>query len=443
MAVSTPGPDEPLNILISGGGIAGFVLAFWLLKLNTAGTPKRIHLTIIERAPAIRLTGASVDIRGAAVDIIRAMNLEEKILENVTHEAGIEFVDNSGKAFAKFGATGSTEVQSFTSEFEIFRGALNQIFYESVKDSEDVEFVFGDYVRDVKQVVDDGDGARVEVTLMHSEEKKTYDLVVAADGLYSKIRDMMLKEAQGEEAVQECFHPLNLFCSYFTFKGDLLKGSLFAKWYNATDGRVTFIRPDPAGNTRGNLIVVTDGDPKVLARHRDALNKGNKEYKALMDSVFADAGWLAAEVLKGMNESEDYYCSEVAQIRTDTLWHGRVVLLGDAGYCPTPLTGFGTSLAIIGGYVLAGEILRSAGDVETALASYQDLMLPYVKKVQYMPVAPQYLNPRTGWGLSIMRNVMWFVTWTRLDKLMLKLASLPSLQPSKFEMPEYEWPRAG
>lgn len=183
-------------------------------------------------------------------------------------------------------------MQSFTSEFEIFRGALNQIYYESVKDSEDVEFVFDNYVRDVKQVVND-----VEVTLMHSQDKKTYDLVVAADGLYSKIRDMMLKEAQGEAAAKECFHPLNLFCSYFTFKGDLLEGSLFAKWYNATDGRVTFIRPDPAGNTRGNLIVVTDGNAEVLAQHRDALNKGNKEYKALMDLVFVDAGWLAPEVL--------------------------------------------------------------------------------------------------------------------------------------------------
>lgn len=249
----------------------------------------------------------------------------------------------------------------------------------------------------------------------------------------------MLKDCKGEEAAKDCFYPLNLFCSYFTFKGDLLEGSMFAKWSNATNGRVTFIRPDPAGDTRGNLIVVADGNQEVLAQHREALKKGNTAYKALMDEVFKDAGWLAPQVLKGMNESEDYYCSEVAQIRTDSLWHGRVVLLGDAGHCPTPLTGYGTSLAIIGAYVLAGEILRSPEDVETALGRYQDLMLPFAKKVQYMPVAPQYLNPRTWWGLSVMRSVMWFVTWSRLDKLMMKLASLPSLSQSKFPMPEYEW----
>ena len=184
---------------------------------------------------------------------------------------------------------------------------------------------------------------------------------------------------------------------------------------------------------------MTDGSPDVVAKHRATLNKGDTEYKALVDDVFKDAGWLTPEVLKGMNESEDYYCSEVAQIRTDTLWHGRVVLLGDAGYCPTPLTGYGTSLAIIGAYVLAGEILSSPDNVEKALASYQDLMLPFVKKVQYLPVGPQYLNPRTWWGLSILRNIMWFVTWTRLDKLMIKLASMPTFAASKFPMPEYEW----
>lgn len=81
-----------------------------------------------------------------------------------------------------------------------------------------------------------------------------------------------------------------------------------------------------------------------------------------MDEVYKDAGLLAQRVLKGLNESENYYCSEVAHIETDTLWHGRVVLLGDAGYCPTPLTGYGTSLAIIGAYVLAGELLRSSED---------------------------------------------------------------------------------
>lgn len=145
-------PAKPLNILISGGGIAGLVLAFWLIKLNNTGH-QRIHLTVIERAPEIRLTGASVDIRGSAVDIIRSMGLEDQIRDNVTHEAGIEFVDSNGKSFAKFGATGSTEVQSFTSEFEVFRGMLNKIFYNSIKGCEGIDFVFGDYVKYIKRMI--------------------------------------------------------------------------------------------------------------------------------------------------------------------------------------------------------------------------------------------------------------------------------------------------
>ena len=116
-----------LNVLISGSGIAGSVFAFWLLRAYPEA-----NITIVERDPALRLTGASVDIRSSAVDIIKWTGLEAEIRRHTTNEEGIRFVKASGKAIATLRATGRTDMQSITSEFEIFRGALAKIFIEPV-----------------------------------------------------------------------------------------------------------------------------------------------------------------------------------------------------------------------------------------------------------------------------------------------------------------------
>jgi len=114
-----------LNILISGSGIAGSVFAFWLLRAYP-----NANITIVERDPSLRLTGASVDIRSSAVDIIKWMGAEQEIRDQTTKEEGIQFVQANGKAVATLRATGRSDIQSLTSEFEIFRGALAKIFID-------------------------------------------------------------------------------------------------------------------------------------------------------------------------------------------------------------------------------------------------------------------------------------------------------------------------
>lgn len=118
-----------LNILISGSGIAGSVFAFWILKAYPTA-----NITIVERAPSLRLTGASVDIRSSAVDVIKWMGAEEEIRKHSTHEEGVQFVEEDDSEVATFRATGRTDIQSMTSEFEIFRGGLAKIFIDPVLD---------------------------------------------------------------------------------------------------------------------------------------------------------------------------------------------------------------------------------------------------------------------------------------------------------------------
>ncbi|KAK0276854.1 hypothetical protein LTR35_010248 [Friedmanniomyces endolithicus] len=358
----------PQKVLISGAGIAGSVLAFWLHR----ATPTT-QITLIERAPALRLTGASVDIRGSAIDVVKLMGLLDKIREQTTPEAGVQCVRADGSTAWQLGATGREEMQSVTSEYEIFRGALARILLEPIEGK--VELVLGEWVEGFEQ---------------------------------------------GEKGVD------------VRFGNGMESGS--------PGGRVTFLRPDPdpRGRTRAYLCNVTlPAQTKERDRLNEALEQGDKAYMTMLEDLFKYAGWLAPAVLKGMRESDDFYCSLFAQTRSPKLCNGRVVLLGDAGYA-TP--GIGTSLAIIGGYVLAGESLRHDGDMVKACKAYEDLMLPYAKSQQKGGGAMRYANPQTAWGIAARNAVMGAATGLMLDRVVMAGAAWLGFSERKLAMPEYPWP---
>jgi len=412
-----------LNILISGSGIAGSVFAFWLLRAYPNS-----NITIVERDPALRLTGASVDIRSSAVNIIKWMELEEEIRKKTTKEEGMQLVTESGKEIATFRATGRTDIQSFTSEYEIFRGELAKIFIDPILDH--VKVIFDETVEKYEEQ-DDG----VVVTFAKSREVKKYDLLVAADGLGSRIRGKMLNAEPSEQLYDDGVH-----IAYFTIKGDLLEGCLLAKGASATKGRAVYLRPDPhpEGRTRAMLMNVTwSSNVEMKERLNKALRQGNEAYMKLMEELFADVGWLTPEILRGMRESDDFYCSLFGQIRSPKLHSTRVVLLGDSGYA-TP--GFGTSLAIIGGYALAGELLSSGGDVKQALEGYSRLMVPFVKSSQGGDIAMQLINPQTSWGIWVRNSVLRFVTTLRIDQLAMSAAVTLGFTEKMAPLPDYQWP---
>lgn len=416
--------SKPLNILISGSGIAGSVFASCLLRAYNNAT-----ITIVERAPSLQLTGASVDIRTSAVDIIKWMGVEPEIRKHATNEEGIAFMQANGRPIATFRTTGRSDIQSFTSEYEIFRGGLAKIFIEPI--TERVKLIFNETVDHYEQT-DEG----VLVTFA-GQWKETYDLLVAADGLGSKIRGLMLNKSSREQIYDEGVH-----AAWFTIKKDLLQGSRLANWRNMTGGRCVLLRPDPdpAGRTRANLLNVTwNSDTKMKDRLNQALEKGNDSYMQLMEELYHDADWLTPEVLQGMRESDDFYCSLFAQVRSPKLQDGRVVLLGDAGYATPSL---GTSLAIIGGYVLAGELLSHPGDIGTALTQYEQLLLTFARASQHNDIAMQLLNPQTQWGISIRNAVVWFITTTKLDQLAVLAAAKLGFTERPFALPEYQWPAA-
>ncbi|KAL8844653.1 MAG: hypothetical protein Q9176_001166 [Flavoplaca citrina] len=411
-----------LKILISDSGIAGSVFAYCLLRAYP-----NADITIIERDPSLRLTGASVDIRSSAVDIIKWMGVEPTIRKQTTNEKGVQFVDANGKPVATLEASGRSDIQSVTSEYEIFRGALAKIFIDPI--IERVTTIFNESIDHFEQG-DDG----VFVTFAKSKEVKKFDLLIAADGVRSKIRAAMLNTSAEEHILSKGVH-----VAYFTIEKDLLQGGQLAKWYNTTNRRAIFLRPDPdpAGRTRGNLMVITtDRELETRQKLDEAIRNSNESYVTLMEEQFHDAGWMAPEVLQGMRQSDDFYCSLFGRVRAPKLQDGRVVLLGDAGYA-TP--GIGTSLAIIGGYVLAGELLNHGGDIKMASRGYENVMLPYVNSMTNSEAPMQYLNPQTWWGIRIRNFILGTVTGLKLDKMAMMVGSALGLTEKKVAMPDYPW----
>jgi 2-polyprenyl-6-methoxyphenol hydroxylase-like FAD-dependent oxidoreductase len=341
-----------MRVLISGGGIAGPALAFWL---NRAGA----EVTVVERAPEPRPGGHAVDIRGVARGIVERMGLMPAVTANRVDERGWALVDKRGRRRAEmpadmFGGEG------VVAEIEIARGDLARILYEAT--AADTTYRFADKIVALAQ---DDDG--VDVTFANGETAR-FDIVVGADGVHSGVRGL----AFGPE--QEFVRPLGGYMAYFTVPdpGDLEHWMLM---YNAPGGRVAALRPERGGTAKAMLSVRAPAAPGRLEPAAQ---------RTLLSERLAGAGWKVDALLAAMPGAPDFYFDVLAQVRVERWWRGRVVLLGDAGYCGSPLAGLGTSMSLVGAYVLAGELTAAAAP-ETAFAAYQDQMAEYVANGLELP----------------------------------------------------------
>lgn len=344
-----------MNVLISGAGIAGPALAYWL---RTAG----YEPTIVERAPGPRPGGQTVDLRGAGRTVISRMGLMDKAKSVTVDQRGLALVNRTGTFIATmpvdaFGGEG------IISEIEILRGDLADVLREATLPG--TEYIYDDTVTGLAQ---DDDG--VAVTFENAAPRR-FGLVFGADGMHSAVRSV----AFGPEP--EFFRPLNVCSTWFTAADDLDLDGWFLM-YNEPGGLTASMRPGRlTGEIKASLAFRSP--PVTFDRHDIAAQK------SLVEQRFASAGWEVPRLLRAMHDSPDFVLDNFGQIRMNSWSRGRVALLGDAACCPTALTGLGTSLALVGAYLLAGELTRARGDHRQAFARYEELMRPYVTKSQQLP----------------------------------------------------------
>lgn len=388
-----------MKVLIQGSGIAGPALAHWLTKLKH-------RVTIIERAPELRAAGQQIDIREQGVDVVERMGLLQKFREHIVDEAGLQFIGLDGKKKALFPRRENNNGQGFTSEFEIMRGDLCRILYDDTKET--TEYRFGTSVEDFS---DEGDGVRVRFT-DGMEEK--YDLLVAADGQESRIRRRILDE----ETERLARRSVGVAGCYYSIERDE-PGEQLASVYHATDRRVISTRWHTKHQGQAYFFTMSHID-----RIRAVLKRDVEIQKKLFADLWKDAGWQAPQLVAAMLQSPDFYAQEIVQIRSPTWSKGRVVLLGDAGYAPSPLTGMGTSVAFMGAYVLAGEIARHPDDILQALKSYQQTFKPFVDKLQDLPRGiPDLVYPKSEWGIRVLYGLVGFGSAVNLGRVLEMMPS--------------------
>ncbi|KAI8257243.1 hypothetical protein K4K58_004325 [Colletotrichum sp. SAR11_239] len=373
-------PTQPtMRVLISGAGVAGPTLAWFLARTGA-------RVTVLEKSAALLRQGHNVDVNYGAIKVIRKMGLIGELKRWNTTEKGTKLIDPRGRPFAPFPVHPGDGFNP-TSEFEVLRGDLSWFLYEATKAHPNVEYRFG---VTSERVVENGDDCvRVELSGGEVEE---YDLLVAADGQWSKVRRQCFPEE--EVAVVD----KDMYVVYSTIP----RVASDDDWWNVFVGlgsRCISLRPDPHGTIRA-MFTRMPLDDAQRRLWQEAARSDRKTQQELVRREFADAGWQAPRILEAMEDSEDYYFQALQQIKMKRWSTGRVVCLGDAAWAPTPLTGMGTSLAIQGAYVLSGE-LSKLGEGEhprKALEEFEGKFRSYVDETQHIPFFfPAVVHPDVAW----------------------------------------------
>ena len=406
----------PLNVLIIGAGVGGPAFAALL-----QGSDHRHNITVVERAPSLRVAGQQIDLKAQGIPIMRKMSLLDTIKSHCIAEYGMRLVDWNGKRLMQFNVNDSNKgaiARSVTSGYEIMRGDLVKVLYEAglnqrasiIKDmgrEGGLTYEFGKSITELAQI-DDG----VNVTFSDGQ-KRRYDIVVGADGQGSPTRRM----AFGQSVNDESFKSLGTQAAFYSIPRIDGEGEI-ANVYIAPGRRGIMTRTGDRPVTQVFLFSMSSSE-KLQKVMREPIEKQKEAWA----EAFRGAGWQTPRFLSDLKTCSDFYACELAQVKLKQLYNGRVALIGDAGYCPSVLTGMGTTAALVGAYVLAGELARHGDDVSAAFKEYGRVMQAPILQYQRMPSggSPGALWPSSRLAVWILNNTLWAISTFKIDQLVQRM----------------------
>jgi 2-polyprenyl-6-methoxyphenol hydroxylase-like FAD-dependent oxidoreductase len=362
-----------MKALISGGSVAGPALAFWLSRLGH-------DVTLVERAPKLREGGYAVDFRGPAhLGTLERMGILDELKRLETGGGAMRFVDarNRTQLFLPAEFAGG--------DLEVRRTDISRVIYDHTKAK--VRYVFGDSVRALTQHAD-----HVDVSFETAAPER-YDFVFGADGIHSNVRRLAFP---GEQFEQDLGH----YVASWDVPGLETVGSETV-CYNVP-GRMIGIQPPGRDGTPAGVLAMFASAPLDVGRRDSA------KQKEIIRTLFAGMGWRTPELIDALGPADDLFFNTISRARVPEWSKGRVALVGDASG-GTSIGGMGTGSAIVGAYVLAGELHRSGSDYAGAFRRYQELIAPYAgPSAKNGESSGRFLAPRTAFGLMVRNRLMNF-----------------------------------
>lgn len=334
------------SILICGAGVAGLSIAHFLLRAGHA-------VTVVERSPTFRGGGQAVDVRGVALDVVARMGLLDAVREHRTRLKGMSMLDRDGRELSRSLERTMTGGRFDSGDVEIFRDDLCRLLMQGCGKA---ELIAGDYATALHD-----DGAGVDVHFASGTTRR-FDLVIGADGLRSRTRRLAF------DATDECVVELGAVLALFTAPNTKPLTDWELMYRDEERGVVAY----PTIDNRELRVGVG------FAADARALRGDEIRQKALVGEHCADLGGDWRTMLDALEAAPQFWFGEIAQVRLPRLHNGRVVLVGDAAYCASPFSGQGTSLALVGAFVLSESLASSGNDFAAAFAHYETRMRPFV-----------------------------------------------------------------
>ena len=391
------------SVLISGAGIAGPTLAFWL---NAAG----FRTTIVERAPAMRAGGYVIDFWGLGYDIAERMGLANELRRVGYSMREMRIVDARGERITGFGTRVFRELTGgrFVT---LARADLARLLFETVKG--ETEVLFGDEIASLEERAD-----RVRAQFRHGDAR-TFDLVIGADGLHSNVRGLVFGPRQQFE------RDLGYVVAAFETQG-----------YRPRDEDVYVIYSEP----RQMVARFALHDDRTLFlfvfTHEESLLTDLDAQKAMLRRRYGASGWECGQILARLDRATDLYFDQVAQIKMASWSRGRVALVGDAAFSVSLMAGQGSALAMTAAYVLAGELAKAEGRHDAAFGRYEAILRAFIESKQ--KGAERFSSafaPRTRFGVFIRNQVIRACAIPGVAKFALSRDITDALK-----LPDYPWP---
>ncbi|BBY14736.1 FAD-dependent monooxygenase [Mycolicibacterium litorale] len=337
------------TVLVSGASVAGTATAYWLRRQGHS-------VTVVERHPGLRPGGQAIDVRGPALTVLDRMGLLDAVRARAIAFRGMSAVDAAGAEISRDTEKTATGGLIGSPDIEILRDDLVDVLHAAVPD---VDFVFGDTVAALD---DTGEAVHVE---FERAAPQTFDLVVGADGLHSAVRRL----AFGPE--EDFLRRMGMFLAVCTID-NILGLDHWQTWFVEREPEL-FCGLYSARDDTEARVMFGFTDTHLRLDYRDGVAQ-----RAEIERRFAGTGAFVDRLLDLTRDATDFYCDEAAQIVMDRWSAGRIALVGDAAHCASPLSGQGSSLALIGAYVLGGELGAAHGDHVRGFTRYEAALRGYV-----------------------------------------------------------------